>query len=113
MATIWKAFYCCSPLHNSVRLQPGPVIFGNSGVIYGKNHRVLRAQQLQKKGNQVDPSGTTRESDPVRHTSKEVGVTETIGSGLEPGSWSRARRLENVLHSRRVSSVREAVANGA
>jgi len=87
--------------------------FRNSGVIYGENHRVLRAQQLQKKGNQVDPARTTGESDPVRHIAKEVGMTETIGSGLEPGSWSHAQRLENVLPSRRVSSVQAAIANGA
>jgi hypothetical protein len=30
------------------------------------------------KGNQVDRAGATREGDTVRHTTKEVGLTETI-----------------------------------
>ena len=43
---------------------------------YGENHCVLHTEQLQKKGNQVDRAGTTRESDRVRITAKEVGLTE-------------------------------------
>ena len=34
---------------------------------------ILRAQQLQENGNEMDPAGTTREADPVRLTKKEVG----------------------------------------
>jgi hypothetical protein len=47
-------------------------------VTYGDNHCVLHTGRLQKKGNQVDRAGTTRESDRVRITAKEVGLTETI-----------------------------------
>jgi hypothetical protein len=34
--------------------------------------------QLQEKGNQVDRAATTRESNTVRFTKKEVGLTKTI-----------------------------------
>jgi hypothetical protein len=57
-------------------------------VTYGENHCVLYTEQLQKKGNQVDPAGTTRESDPVRITTKEVGLTETIVLTSRTVNWS-------------------------
>jgi hypothetical protein len=47
-------------------------------VIYGENYRLLRAQQLQEKGNQVDPAGRTGESDTVLRTTKEVGLSANI-----------------------------------
>ena len=45
------------------------------GMTYGADHRVLRAQQLQKAGNEFVTAGTTWEGDPVRLTKEEVGLS--------------------------------------
>jgi hypothetical protein len=44
-------------------------------VMYGEDHRVLCAQQIQEESKEVDPSGAMRESDPVRIATTEVSLT--------------------------------------
>jgi hypothetical protein len=79
MATIRCAFHCSL-------LQRG---------IYGENHRVLYTQQLQEKGNQVDRAGATRETDSVRATTTEVGMTgqRPLASGALLARSRDPRRL--------------------
>jgi len=80
--------------------QPHPHHKGE--VMYGKDHRVLCAQQLQEESKEVDPSRTMRESDPVRIATTEVsltipGTTATVVSVIGMFQQSRARRPETAL----------------
>jgi hypothetical protein len=48
---------------------------GDDEVIYGKNYRILRTDELPEKSNEVDASGTEWESTPFRVAAKEDGLT--------------------------------------
>ena len=65
------------PCNAAVRLQARTSAMGGgkeSGNDYGKGNRVLHTEHLPKKGD-LDPPRTTRESDRVLPTGKEVGLS--------------------------------------
>jgi hypothetical protein len=77
--------------------EPDALSFRN-GVSHGENYRVLRAQQLPEKGNQVDSARTTGETYSVRLRGSTLRAeftrcamasgegTRNVGSGVR---WSR------------------------
>ena len=86
MAAVWPSHHC-SLLRNNDDWQSGlqarARFSSEMGWNYGENHRVLRAQQLQKKGNEVDTPGRMREGDSFQLATKEVGLMLTSLSGRD------------------------------
>jgi hypothetical protein len=84
-------------------------------VTYGENHYVLHTEQLQK-GDQVDPPRTTGESDRVRVTTEEVGLTGTIvlmsGTGFTGFICAPVVELEPANNRRRNYQTIEFGASG-
>lgn len=60
---------------------------------YGENHRVLRAQQLPEKGDQVDSAGATGKDSPVRRATEEVSMSERAVFPAGTANGSHVRRL--------------------
>ena len=89
---------------SSDRIAPAPRRNSNPGGFNGEDHPVLRADQLPKEANQVDPAGTMRKGDPIRFTREKVSLIECCSLSYSARCKSR-RNVGGRVWDRRPSFV--------